>query len=105
LLEHRQRRDTTLPRGSKVPWAKLGQEPVVAEFDRLYIVACPREDSSSQAVVPEDQDDGTDDTARHAAELELQAKRRRIDGAEEAWLKVWQQLCGWCVGSRAATEP
>jgi vacuolar protein sorting-associated protein 13A/C len=27
----------------QVPWKALGREPVVVEFDRLYILACPKE--------------------------------------------------------------
>lgn len=30
---------------AQIPWAKLGREPVVVEFDRLYILACPRDEA------------------------------------------------------------
>ena len=30
------------PLGVQVPWSRLGKEPVVVEFDRLYILAGPR---------------------------------------------------------------
>lgn len=38
--------------GAQVPWARLGREPVVVEFDRLYILVGPRadEDQSSTQV-------------------------------------------------------
>lgn len=36
---------------AQVPWARLGQEPVVAEFDRLYILAEPNSEESSQQVM------------------------------------------------------
>jgi len=68
----------------QVPWAKLGQEPVVAEFDRLYVVACPRQDDSSEQACP-DPADGSDD---HAAATERRAKEQRISKAEDTWLKV-----------------
>jgi hypothetical protein len=28
-----------------VPWSKLGNQPVVVEFDRLYVLATPRVDN------------------------------------------------------------
>lgn len=68
----------------QVPWSKLGTEPVVAEFDRLYIVASPREDDSSKGSCPQNVDDAI--AAAHAAEQA--AKRQRIDTAEDTWLKV-----------------
>ena len=33
----------------QVPWNKLGQEPVIVEFDRLYILAGPKEQSDPAA--------------------------------------------------------
>eukprot|EP00775_Hariotina_reticulata_P007140 gene7140-7355_t len=67
----------------KVPWAKLGQEPVVAEFDRLYVVACPRQDDSSEQASP----DSADGSGDHAAAIERKAKEQRVSKAEDAWLK------------------
>eukprot|EP00879_Flechtneria_rotunda_P014384 GHRR01015031.1.p1 GENE.GHRR01015031.1~~GHRR01015031.1.p1 ORF type:complete len:739 (+),score=279.88 GHRR01015031.1:222-2438(+) len=66
----------------KVPWTKLGQEPVVAEFDRLYIVAGPRQDDSHGNAGAAADNPGDD-----AAEIEQEAKRQRISKAEDAWLK------------------
>jgi hypothetical protein len=68
----------------QVPWSKLGTEPVVAEFDRLYIVASPREDDSGKGSCAQNVDDAI--AAAHAAEQA--AKRQRIDTAEDTWLKV-----------------
>eukprot|EP00967_Tisochrysis_lutea_P113258 scaffold179638_cov19-Tisochrysis_lutea.AAC.1 len=34
------------PYSLQVPWARLGQEPVVAEFDRLYILAEPHQEDA-----------------------------------------------------------
>jgi len=56
----------------------------VAEFDRLYIVASPREDDSSKGACPED----VGDAVAAAEKAEQAAKRRRIDTAEDTWLKV-----------------
>lgn len=67
----------------QVPWSKLGKEPVVAEFDRLYIVACPREDDSESSSCSD-----SADTAQRAEEIEADAKRQRVAKAEEAWLEV-----------------
>ncbi|KAF5830559.1 N-terminal region of Chorein, a TM vesicle-mediated sorter-domain-containing protein [Dunaliella salina] len=65
----------------KVPWARLGQEPVVAEFDRLYILAEPHQE-----------DEGTKgkDVAEYVARLaeaELEHKRKKVAAAESKWLK------------------
>ncbi|GBF99654.1 hypothetical protein Rsub_12473 [Raphidocelis subcapitata] len=65
----------------KVPWNKLGQAPVVAEFDRLYILAAPREDDATSAP-PESDDDA------HVLAVEQDAKRKRVLGAENDWVKA-----------------
>lgn len=64
-----------------MPWNKLGQAPVVAEFDRLYILAAPREDDAASAP-PESDDDA------HVLAVEQEAKRKRVLGAENDWVKV-----------------
>lgn len=55
----------------------------MAEFDRLYLVACPREDESKTGVCP-----SSADTAGRAEEIECDAKRKRVNKAEEKWLEV-----------------
>ncbi len=68
----------------QVPWQRLGQEPVVAEFDRLYIVAGPREDlteASEGCKDPEQQEAA-------ALKAEQDAKEKRVAAAEKAWIKV-----------------
>eukprot|EP00200_Dunaliella_tertiolecta_P009165 CAMPEP_0202383310 /NCGR_PEP_ID=MMETSP1127-20130417/48383_1 /ASSEMBLY_ACC=CAM_ASM_000462 /TAXON_ID=3047 /ORGANISM="Dunaliella tertiolecta, Strain CCMP1320" /LENGTH=122 /DNA_ID=CAMNT_0048982763 /DNA_START=57 /DNA_END=421 /DNA_ORIENTATION=- len=56
----------------KVPWARLGQEPVVAEFDRLYILAEPhQEDAGTKGK------DAAEYIAR-LAEAELGHKRKKV---------------------------
>lgn len=68
----------------QVPWSKLGTEPVVAEFDRLYVVASPRQDDSSKGSCPQ----SVDDAIAAAQAAEQAAKRQRVDTAEDTWLKV-----------------
>lgn len=34
---------------TQVPWSKLGQEPVIVEFDRLYILAGPKAETDQPA--------------------------------------------------------
>jgi len=62
---------------------------VVAEFDRLYIVAAPREDDEGEAAAaaPENDDDA------NVLAVEQEAKRRRVVGAENDWVKVG--VVGW----------
>lgn len=79
----------------QVPWSQLGTQPVVAEFDRLYIVASPREDDSDTGSCPQD----VEDAIAAAQAVEQAAKQHRIDTAEDTWLKVRER--GW--GSRACT--
>lgn len=69
---------------AQVPWSKLGTEPVVAEFDRLYIVASPRQDDSGSGACPQN----VDDAVAAAQAAEQAAKQQRIDTAEDTWLKV-----------------
>lgn len=68
----------------QVPWSQLGTQPVVAEFDRLYIVASPREDDSDTGSCPQD----VEDAIAAAQAAEQAAKQHRIDTAEDTWLKV-----------------
>jgi hypothetical protein len=74
----------------QVPWSNLGQQPVVAELDRLFLVAGPKEDDSTK------QQDGSKQGASPSAasnpeQLERSAKSQRVAAAEAAWLKVRQQ--------------
>ncbi|GLI59142.1 hypothetical protein VaNZ11_000967, partial [Volvox africanus] len=67
----------------KVPWTALGRQPVVVEFDRLYLLACPRhlEQPAQGAKV---------DLTQYEAEVaegELTAKRQRVLAAETQWLQ------------------
>lgn len=73
-----------------MPWSKLGTEPVVAEFDRLYVVASPRQDDSSTGSCPQD----VGDAIAIAQAAEQAAKRQRVDNAEDTWLKVWGGVVG-----------
>lgn len=68
----------------QVPWSQLGTQPVVAEFDRLYVVASPREDDSGKGSCPQN----VGDAIAAAQAAEQKAKRHRIDTAEDTWLKV-----------------
>jgi hypothetical protein len=70
----------------QVPWSNLGQQPVVAELDRLFLVAGPKEDDSTK------QQDGSSPTAASNPEqLERSAKSQRVAAAEAAWLKVGRE--------------
>jgi vacuolar protein sorting-associated protein 13A/C len=79
-----------------VPWNKLGQEPVVAEFDRLYIVAGPREDSNATTTGTQAQPDCSEASAnatfQAALKAEHTAKEKRVNAAEQEWIKVWKVL-------------
>eukprot|EP00216_Chloropicon_sp_CCMP2111_P000030 CAMPEP_0198238160 /NCGR_PEP_ID=MMETSP1446-20131203/3886_1 /TAXON_ID=1461542 ORGANISM="Unidentified sp, Strain CCMP2111" /NCGR_SAMPLE_ID=MMETSP1446 /ASSEMBLY_ACC=CAM_ASM_001112 /LENGTH=388 /DNA_ID=CAMNT_0043920519 /DNA_START=92 /DNA_END=1254 /DNA_ORIENTATION=+ len=61
----------------KLPWNKLGSEPVVVEFDRIYILAAL--DNSGKGNLAEDLDE--------ANVQEKAYKRRRVDAAVSQWLK------------------
>ncbi|KAG1659488.1 hypothetical protein FOA52_005351 [Chlamydomonas sp. UWO 241] len=65
----------------KVPWNKLGQAPVVVEFDRLYIVAGPKEESemSGKAEDVESYEEQVD-------EVEFHAKMQRCTDSEKKFL-------------------
>jgi hypothetical protein len=77
----------------QVPWSNLGQQPVVAELDRLFLVAGPKEDDSSR---PHDARQGSGASGGSSPEeQERIAKSQRVAAAEAAWLKVGR-------GSRAA---
>eukprot|EP00798_Chlamydomonas_sp_ICE-L_P025163 gene25163-10794_t len=65
----------------KVPWNKLGREPVIVEFDGLYILAGPR----SNPDVPLSQDMAEYDAQMIAKELE--SKLKRIQAAELEWIQ------------------
>ncbi|GIL65097.1 hypothetical protein Vafri_18864, partial [Volvox africanus] len=70
----------------KVPWTALGREPVVVEFDRLYLLACPKDplQPAQGAKV---------DVSQYEAEVaagELSAKRQRVLAAETQWLQELQ---------------
>lgn len=67
----------------QVPWAKLGQVPVVIEFDKLYIVACPREEDEDTCSTQ-----GGDDLEAAATKYEQDSKRKRVQAAEQEWIKV-----------------
>ncbi|GBG70050.1 hypothetical protein CBR_g4878 [Chara braunii] len=58
----------------KVPWNRLGQEPVIVLLDRIFLLAEPAQDDWLRT--------SEDETAR------LQAKFRRIDEAELAMLEA-----------------
>ena len=71
----------------KVPWTKLGKEPVVVTIDRVFCLAC--------RVRPEeayDEDDDAKAAREHAQEEtdeeERSKKRQRLDDAERAWLSL-----------------
>lgn len=83
---------------TQVPWSNLGREPVVVEFDRLYVVACPRQDDSTQGSCPD-----SDDGAKSAEEFERNAKETRVDKAEENWLKVSSGGSYWYSASMEHT--
>jgi hypothetical protein len=68
----------------QVPWSNLGQQPVVAELDRLFLVAGPKEDDSSRQQAASQ----PAAAASNPEELERSAKRQRVAAAEAAWLKV-----------------
>ncbi|GIM10925.1 hypothetical protein Vretimale_14567, partial [Volvox reticuliferus] len=70
----------------KVPWTALGREPVVVEFDRLYLLACPKEPQHAAQ-------GATVDVVQYEAEVaqaELSAKRQRVLAAETQWLQELQ---------------
>lgn len=79
-----------------MPWNKLGQAPVVAEFDRLYIVAAPREEqeAADAEAAPESDND------EQVLAVEQDAKRKRVLDAENEWIKVRRE--GEQMGQRAA---
>jgi hypothetical protein len=77
-----------------VPWSKLGTEPVVAEFDRLYLVASPREDDTGTGSCPQN----VADAIAAAQAAEQAAKRQQVDAAEDTWLKVGlRSAAGLCI--------
>lgn len=78
---------------AQVPWAKLGQEPVVAEFDRLYIVACPREDNAPTGGGGAAAWKDPQQAEAAALKAEQEDKQRRVAAAEQAWIKVGVHLC------------
>lgn len=75
----------------QVPWSNLGQQPVVAELDRLFLVAGPKEDDSSRP-----QGAGQAAAASNPEEAERTAKSQRVAAAEAAWLKVGG-TCSSCL--------
>lgn len=84
----------------QVPWSNLGQQPVVAELDRLFLVAGPKEDDSSRP-----QGAGQAAAASNPEEAERTGKSQRVAAAEAAWLKVGgdvQQLFD-CRGTTACS--
>jgi vacuolar protein sorting-associated protein 13A/C len=99
----------------QVPWARLGQDPVIAEFDRLYIVACPRSESEAAApAAPAPTNPAQQEAAMIKAEQD--AKRRRVAAAEQAWTRVRAPAalpadpppfprCLPCLASRTAARP
>lgn len=56
----------------------------MAEFDRLYLVASPREDDTGTGSCPQN----VADAIAAAQAAEQAAKRQRVDAAEDTWLKV-----------------
>jgi vacuolar protein sorting-associated protein 13A/C len=68
----------------QVPWAKLGREPIIVEFDRLYLLAGPPDDqTSSNASAAET----VESYEASIDQLELEAKRKRVAEAEMKWLE------------------
>ncbi len=83
----------------QVPWAKLGREPVVVEFDKLYILAVRKEES---AKVKAGDAKSSQDVAGYEAEMERmeqEAKRKKVASAELAWLQ------GLAAGAEASSSP
>ena len=68
----------------QVPWAKLGREPVIVEFDRLYLLAGPPEDSPTSPPSSIETVEGYESTMD---QMELEAKRKRVAEAELKWLE------------------
>jgi cytoskeletal protein RodZ len=73
----------------QVPWSNLGQQPVVAELDRLFLVAGPKEDDSTKSQDGSKQG-SSPSAASNPEQLERSAKSQRVAAAEAAWLKVRQ---------------
>jgi hypothetical protein len=74
----------------QVPWSNLGQQPVVAELDRLFLVAGPKEDDSTKQQDASRQG-ASPSAASNPEQLERSAKSQRVAAAEAAWLKVGRQ--------------
>lgn len=76
--------DAQSPPCMQVPWAKLGREPIVVEFDRLYLLAGPPQyPTSSDALSTET----VESYESSMDQLELEAKRKRVAEAELKWLE------------------
>ncbi|KAK3249746.1 hypothetical protein CYMTET_40840 [Cymbomonas tetramitiformis] len=60
----------------KVPWNKLGREPVLVEIDRVYVLAAPR-----------DSEVHTEEEKAEAEREGLEAKREKLHAAEVEWLQ------------------
>ncbi|GFR52304.1 hypothetical protein Agub_g14841, partial [Astrephomene gubernaculifera] len=90
----------------KVPWKALGREPVVVEFDRLYILVAPKEQQqTSQQQQASQQPEGAGsegacgelDVSCYEAEVaaaELAERRQRVLAAETGWLQDLQTKLG-----------
>ncbi|QDZ20283.1 vacuolar protein sorting-associated protein [Chloropicon primus] len=76
----------------RIPWNKLGSEPVIVEFDRIYVLGSL--DASGKGSLYEDPEE--------AMEASESAKRRRIEGAVAQMVATAERAASGSEGDDAA---
>ncbi|MEW5298732.1 MAG: hypothetical protein WDW36_001820 [Sanguina aurantia] len=77
----------------KVPWTKLGKEPVIVEFDRVYVLAGPYSgEGKADAQSPEEWAAGSEKSAQDG-------KMERVRASEMDWIQELEAKAGGKDGS------